>query len=149
MEQKNIDRFFEEYEKHFNLGLSEKEDGVNEAVAVSFENCFIGSSPAGVECGKNDESFPANIKKGFEFYRNIGTQAMNILSKDITVLDEYHVMVKIRWHYSAFKQDSSMVMIDFDNIYFLRVADGQTKIFAYITGDEQKALKENGLLPEN
>jgi hypothetical protein len=148
MENKKIDKFFEDYENNFNKGLSGKDTDINEDVVNSFADCFIESSPVGVICGKNDESFPQRVREGFDFYRSIGTQAMNILSKETTALDDFHSMVKVRWHYSAFKKDSSMVMIDFDTIYFLRIINDDIRIFAYIAGDEQKSLKENGLLPE-
>ena len=36
--------------------------------------------------------------------------------------------------------------IPFTNIYFLQIRDGTPKIFAWITPDEEKALKEAGLL---
>jgi hypothetical protein len=36
--------------------------------------------------------------------------------------------------------------IDFEVIYLLQLRDERIKIFAYITGDEQKAFKDAGLL---
>jgi hypothetical protein len=73
---------------------------------------------------------------------------MHIRSKEITTLDHLHSMVKVGWQYTAKKKDATQVVIDFDVYYFLSHVGGEPKIFAYITGDEQKLLKEHGLIPE-
>ncbi|MNY53329.1 hypothetical protein D3C86_1890750 [compost metagenome] len=83
--------------------------------------------------------------KGYEFYKKIGITSMDILSKKITVLDEYHVMAKIYWR-SNYQKDKATGKIDFEVTYFLLFKDGNYKIFAFITGDEEKALKEHGLV---
>jgi hypothetical protein len=36
--------------------------------------------------------------------------------------------------------------IEFENFYFTQTKENEHKIFAYITGDEQAALKESGLV---
>lgn len=143
--QDKIDAFFDAYARRFNEALTGKEPDI-EATVNSFAGCFIEASPLGVNCGKNDESFREAIPKGNAFYKSIGTESMNIESKQVTELDDYHFMVKVRWNSAYRKQDGSPEIIDFDVYYFLQYREEQLKIFAYITGDEQKVLKERGLL---
>ena len=144
---KNIEDFFSAYETNFNAGLSGENQETQMAISSSFTECFIESSPLGVMCGKNGEEFIANINRGFQFYRTIGSLSMKIISREITPINDLHDMVKVNWRYS-FKKEDNEDFIDFENTYFLKTLNNQTKIFAYIAGDEQKALKEKGLLPE-
>lgn len=54
-------------------------------------------------------------------------------------------MARVYWHYSYLK-DGKPGTIDFHIIYLLTTVNNEIKIFAYIAGDEQKALKERGLI---
>ncbi|RKS25381.1 hypothetical protein CLV94_0411 [Flavobacterium endophyticum] len=141
---KDIETFFNHYEKRVNDALIGKKIDADEATD-SFADCFIESSPLGVICGKNDAEFKKQMLKGYEFYKKIGITSMDILSKEITVLDEYHVMAKIYWR-SNYQKDKATGKIDFEVTYFLNFKDGNHKIFAFIIGDEEKALKEHGLV---
>jgi hypothetical protein len=86
------------------------------------------------------------MQKGYAFYKNIGITSMDIVSKKITLLDDFHIMVKVRWKSNFLKRDGLKSSIEFENIYFNQTRDTQPKVFAYITGDEQAALKEAGLI---
>lgn len=141
---KDIETFFNHYEKRVNDALIGKKIDADEATD-SFADCFIESSPLGVICGKNDAEFKKQMLKGYEFYKKIGITSMDILSKEITVLDEYHVMAKIYWR-SNYQKDKAAGKIDFEVTYFLNFKDSNHKIFAFITCDEEKALKEHGLV---
>ena len=145
--KKGIEDFFTEYALHFNSAMSDEQSDVGPWVQRSFADCFIESSPLGVQCGKNDDGLLKKIKEGFDFYKGIGSQAMNIVSKDITLLDDFHAMVKVYWRY-AYVNDNKPGTIDFHVVYFLTLVNNEIKIFAYITGDEQKVLKERGLIQE-
>jgi hypothetical protein len=144
--KKKIEDFFVAYEEQFNSALAGSSDDVGEVSSGSFAECFIASSPSGVVCGTNGPEFIDNIKKGIEFYRSIGSLSMNILDREITLLDQDHATCKVTWQY-MFTKDDKEDNIDFDVYYFLRTFDDTIKIFAYITGDEQKALREKGLIP--
>ena len=143
--RKKIEEFFSLYEKNFNDSLSDYTNNINEIMASSFADCFIESSPAGVNCGKNDEQFAYVIRQGIGFYRSIGSESMHITDKEITLLDDLHAMCKISWKY-VYRKDGKEGTIDFVVFYFVRTSDEVIKIFAYIAGDEQKALKEKGLI---
>jgi hypothetical protein len=71
---------------------------------------------------------------------------MNIAAKEINLIDDFHAMVKVYWRYH-YQKDNIPGTIDFHSIYFLRAFDNDIRIFAFITGDEQKALMEKGLIP--
>ena len=139
-----IDAFFADYEKLFNRSLKEEVDV--EKTVKSFAGCFVEASPAGIICGNNDDEFRKRIPKGYEFYKSIGTQSMTIQSKKITALDELHQMTKVDWSAGYRKKDGKEEVIDFSVLYFTQLQKGEPKIFAYITGDEQKVLKERGLI---
>lgn len=144
MTNQRLEKFFAEYEARTNRALDGKVDV--EAIVKAFSDCFIGANPNGVMCGRNDEKLRAAISQGMEFYRNIGTKSMKITSISITSLDDYHLMAKVYWQAFYEKKDGSNETIDFDVIYLLQEIDEKMRIFAYISGDEQKALRDRGLI---
>lgn len=133
------------YADRFNLALQGSKPDI-EGTTNSFSEYFIEANPAGVTTGQNDQKFKEAIPQGYEFYIRIGITAMRITSTEITLLDEFHSMVKVSWRSEFLKKDQSSGSIDFVVIYLLQILDNTPKIFAYITGDEQAALKENGLV---
>lgn|GEM_PF-429844 len=145
--QEKIDAFFHDYAERFNNALEGKETDIEGAVHA-FSDCFIESSPLGVICAKNDDSLKQKLSEGFEFYKKIGTTCMVITAKDVTVLDDCHVMVKVHWK-ANYEKGAEGQMIEFSVFYFLNAVEEDLKIFAYITGDEQKLLKERGILPKD
>ena len=140
-----INHFFDQYEKRFNDALMGTPPDI-ETVAQSFADHFIEASPSGVIFGKNDEEFRNTILQGYDFYKKIGIVSMNITSKQIEFLDDFHVMVQVQWNSVFKKKDESKGNIEFVVIYFLQTKDDTHKIFSFITGDEQKVLKEYGLI---
>lgn len=139
-----IEEFFNTYAQRINEALQGKERDTDE-VAGAFANYFVEASPVGVTGSKNDEAFRKMIPKGYEFYRSIGTQLMTITSKDIRFIDDCHSMVTVHWNSVYRKKDNTTETIDFD-VHYLVQTKNDIKIFAYITGDEQKVLKEHGLI---
>ncbi len=141
-----IREFFAQYEARVNKALGEMPVIDAKATAEAFSDCFIAANPGGVNCGKNDEQFQSQILQGFEFYRSIGTKSMKISGLTITSLDEFHVQARVCWQADYIKKDGSGERIDFDVIYLLQTMGERPKIFAYITGDEQRVLRERGLI---
>jgi hypothetical protein len=86
------------------------------------------------------------IPQGWEFYRQIGVQSMNIQSKDVIMLDEMHAMVRVLWNCAFIRKDNTKGDISFEVIYMVQLRKEGPKIFAYVTGDEHKALSEEGLI---
>lgn len=143
--QVEIDEFFSQYATRFNQALKEEKSDVDET-ANAFARCFIEATPKGVMCGGNDAQFRKMIQQGYAFYRSIGLTYMEIMSKEITVLDTWHSLVKGHWRASFVKVDGSLGELEFDVFYLLQKITKTYRIFAYITGDEQKALRENELI---
>jgi hypothetical protein len=139
-----VNDFFSLYADRFNKALNQGTD--LEGTAQSFSDYFIGANPLGVMGGANNEDFKAALKQGYTFYKNIGIQSMDIVSRETTLLDDFHAMTKVRWKSSYIKKDNAAGSIEFDTIYFTQAKGTEIKIFAYITGDEQAALKANGLI---
>lgn len=133
-----------EYAVRFNDALAGKDADIEGTIA-SFADCFIEASPLGVTCGKNDAGFREAIPQGYAFYKSIGTSFVKIANKSITLLDDMHAMVKIRWLSAYQKKNDHEVTIEFDVFYFVQQRVG-LKIFAYVTGDEQKVFRGYGLI---
>ena len=144
---KEIEAFFHAYERNFNDSLAGNMNAA--ATANSFADCFIAVSPAGVNCGKVDDSFASVIEQGYHYYASCGVKAMKIAGQAISPLNEFHFVNKVQWacHYDL--DESRKGVIDFEVIYFLRLADRQIRIFGFISGDEQKAFRDRGLIPES
>jgi len=142
-----LDHFFDLYEERFNKALRDYQVDV-EGTANAFAESFIEASPVGVVSGKNDQQFREMIPQGYRFYRNIGTESIDIVSKDIIILDDFHSMVKVFWDCKYTKKDLSKGHVEFNVKYFVQTMNNEHKIFAYITGNEQKVLEEEGLLDE-
>ena len=142
--EKNIHHFFAAYEKRFNDALKGEPDV--EGTARAFASCFVEASSMGIMCGHNDQEFRKKIPQGIEFYKKIGTRLMEIVSQEVTPLDDYHYLVKIHWKAHYKNKDNSDLVIEFDINYFLQGLNNELKIFAYITGDEQGVLRKHGLI---
>lgn len=145
-QHKKIDAFFDAYARRFqNVLDGDKVD--LDATINAFAQCFIEASPLGVICGQNDDEFKKSLQNGYDFYKNIGTQTMKIIDKEITLLDDFHALVKVHWLATYIKKNQASLPIDFNVFYLIQYLHGEPKIFAYITGDEQQVLKDNGLIP--
>ena len=144
--EKHLRQFFDAYAARFNAALS-GEDPDTDATVAAFADCFVEASPLGIQCSKNDEQFRKTIPEGYAFYKSIGTQRMEISGSNITLLDEWHAMIQVHWHAVYRKKEDPELYIDFDVWYLVQELQEKIRIFAYITGDEQKVLKDKGLVP--
>jgi hypothetical protein len=145
--KKAIEEFFAGYEGSFNEALANNAENARDGIGNSFAECFVESTPAGVSCMERNE-FVSKVHERFDFYKSIGSKSMTIVSKDISVLDDFHAMAKVYWRYE-YEKDSRSGTVDFHAVYFLTMAgDNAPRIFACIAGDEQRVLKEKGLVTE-
>lgn len=143
-EQVIID-FFRAYAQRFNECLANQRPADVRSVRAAFAPYFVESSPVGVRGGKNGLLFRWMVPRGLAYYRRIGARRMQLAEMEITALDPLHALCKVSWHSEYQRADGSETSIDFDVIYLLRLTEGEPRIFAYITGDEQRALEEHGL----
>lgn len=133
---------FDRYEREFNAGLTGEAD--LEAVAALYAACFIAASPAGVFTGKNDEELRRVSAKGFKHYRDTGVQRMNVRNLDISAIDELHGLARVAWR-AIYKVEGAQKVIDFTNVYLVRLEGGTAKVFGWITGDEAEVLRQHGI----
>ena len=142
-----IRRFFEAYQTRMNDALTDPPVIDVSGLVAAFAKYFVGTDPRTVSGGKNGWLFRRMVPRGYAFYRKIGTQRMEIRALEVTPLDDYHAMARTHWWSVYLAKSGQTVEIEFDNIYLLHIANGATpKIFAYITGDEKRVLKEHGLI---
>jgi hypothetical protein len=145
--KKAIEEFFAGYESSFNEALANVNLDMREVIGSSFADCFIESTPSKVTCMERS-GFESKIRGGIDFYRGIGVKSMTIVSKDISMLDDFHAMAKVYWRYD-YEKDSKSGSLDFHVVYlFTMGTENSPRIFAYLAGDEERALKEKGLVAE-
>ncbi|MFZ6012160.1 MAG: hypothetical protein ACOYXT_17595 [Bacteroidota bacterium] len=118
------------------------------SIMQSFSDFVVSANPMGVAGGKNDDQLAKAIHQGIDYYKRIGIVSMNIISKEITMLDDFHAIAKIFWS-SFYGNENTSGEIPFEVVYLVQCKEGVIKIFAYVTGDEQAAFKAHRLLPES
>lgn len=73
-------------------------------IAKAFSSCFIAANPLGVNCGSNNEEFKTAMSQGYAFYKNTGGMAMDIVSLETTILDNFHEIAKVIWRCNYIKK---------------------------------------------
>ena len=142
-----IRQFFVAYETRINDALKNPPVVDAAAAAGAFADYVVGSDPQRVSGHRNGLLFRMMIPRGYRSYRKAGTKRMEIRGLRVTPLDDSHAMAHTHWWSLYLAKTGKVVEIEFDNIYMMHVPDaGAPKIFAYITGDEQKLLKAHGLV---
>jgi hypothetical protein len=145
--EQQVDAFFKAYAKRSDDALHDPPVEDIGGMVTSFASYFVGSGPAGVMGGANDDKFRAAVPQGNERYRALGGKAFRLESVRSTELDALHVMARVDWAFDYERNsDGRRGTITFQNIYLLTFASGEPKVFAFITPDEQQALKDHGLL---
>jgi hypothetical protein len=117
-----------------------------EGMVRSFAPFFVGSSPRGVMGGANDDAFREMVPKGFAHYRNVGGKHMTIKGIRVIELDRLHAVADVDWQFDYVNKAGKAGQVTFTNFYFVTIADGSAKVFAYVTPDEEQAMREHGLL---
>ena len=144
MMEASVKKLFERYERAFNESLAGDAD-VRE-VASLYASSFIAATPAGVMTGKNNDQLKQVMAQGYARYRAIGTKAMRIRNVRLSPMDEQHCVAHVAWTATYAKKDRPDVTIDFDIHYFVRTVDGKSKVFGWVSGDEQALLREHGII---
>jgi hypothetical protein len=117
-----------------------------DGIVSSFAPYVVGSNPKGVMGGPASD-LRTIIPQGFAQYRRVGGKAMRVTRVKATELDNLHVQARVDWEFDYERpSDGRKGTITFQNIYFLSFAMGSPKVFASITPDEQRAMKDHGLI---
>jgi hypothetical protein len=135
----SVRKLFTEYEKAFDaLDLSKS--------AEFFADTFISAGPRGV-IAQSKAEFLKLAHQAADFYKSLGQTSARILSMDETSISNEYSMVKVHWGVTFKKTGDKM--IEFDVTYFVQNTGNEPKIIMFIAHqDEQKAMRELGLMPE-
>ena len=139
-----VRQLFERYQQHFGAAIAGAAD--MEQIASSYASAFIAASPAGVMTGQNDDQLKEVMQRGFDYYRQIGTKDMSIRDIRMSPIDGLHCIAHVSWTAVYARKDGPDVSIDFDVHYLIQKLGNDPKIFGWVTGDEQAALKEYGVI---
>jgi hypothetical protein len=142
----DFDSFFRGYIDAFNRSLGDTVDAAG--IRAHFADCFVGASPAGIECGANDDAFAARLEQGYAFYKKIGTKRIALRQLEATAIDDlhHHHLVKVFYRADYRKRTGETVSIDFYVTYLVQTREGASRIFAFIAGDEMEAYRKHGLM---
>lgn len=139
-----INVFLSEYETEFNIAFhSDPDVGTT---AKLFAESFVEANPSGITSRRNDDGFRKYIAEKYAFYKDIGLKEMRIVSRDINMLNDMHGVDKVKWKAFYETKEGKKDELEFEVIYFVQVINGDPRIFAYITGDENRVLRERGLI---
>ena len=133
---------FDRYQALFAQGLAGEVDPAAQADLYAAE--MIAASPLGVRAGKNDAGMAAAMAQGYAYYRAIGTRAMHIRALHLPPIDGLHCLAHVGWRAHYQRPDLPETVVDFEVHYLVRVQD-QARVFGWISGDEQAALKQHGI----
>jgi hypothetical protein len=138
--------FFEAYAKRTNEALARPPRVDVKGLRDAFADYFVAADPNGVQGGRNGLLFRLMLRWGFRTYRRMGTRAIDLVGLEISSLDDFHAVARTDWvaRYDGSVGDGED--IPFSSHYFLQIREGEARIFAYVTPDEQQALKEHGLI---
>ncbi|WP_162894783.1 hypothetical protein [Rhizobium terrae] len=140
-----VRRLFDEYGRTSNDALKDDAMVHVSQIASFFAAYFVGSTPKAVFGGPNDAAFREFIPRGFARYREAGGRRMEITGVKVVTLNELHALAEVGWDFCYVNKAGKGGNVRFTNFYFVTVADSEPRIFAYITGDEEKAMKDHGL----
>nr|WP_250809780.1 hypothetical protein [Neorhizobium tomejilense] len=143
--EEKVRRLFDEYGRTSNDALKDAASVDVSGVAAFFAPYFVGSTPQAVFGGANDAAFREVIPQGFARYRDAGGKRMDITGVRISCLNDLHALAEVGWDFSYVNKAGEAGNVRFTNFYLVTIADGDPRIFAYITGDEEKAMRDHGL----
>ena len=144
MMEASVTKLFGRYERLFNQTLGGDMDA--RELASLYASCFIASTPTGLMTGKNNDQMKQVMAQGYARYRAIGTKEMRIRDIRLSPLDEHHCVAHVAWTGTYARKDQPDVTVDFDVHYFVRTVDGKSKVFGWVSGDEQELLRKHGVV---
>ena len=145
MESPDYEALFRDYAKAYERSLGDSVDV--DAIRAFFAEAFLSAGVGGqVAVGANDKTFEETLRKGYAFYKAIGTASMRVDRVEPEVLYENHDRVRVFYLAGYRKKDGSEVAIPFDVLYLLQRRSGGPKIIGFIAGDEMAAYRSYGLV---
>ena len=144
MMEASVRKLFERYERLFMESLGGNKD--MREVASLYASKFIAATPAGVMTGKNDDQLKQVMAQGYARYRAIGTKEMRLRNVRLSPIDEHHCVAHVEWTATYARKDQPDLAIDLEVHYFVRTLHGKSKVFGWVSGDEQAVLRQHGII---
>jgi hypothetical protein len=141
--EERVRELFARYEQVFRRALHGYAD-VGEAARL-YAAEFIAATPSGVMTGKNDERLAKVMQDGYAHYRAQGMKDIRLRGLRIAPIDEGHCLAHVSWQATYARENRPEVAVDFEVHYFVQTLASGPKVFGWVSGDEQKLLKERGL----
>ena len=86
------------------------------------------------------------VADGVRNYRKMGATSFIIESVAVSAIDDLHDLARVGWQFDyRHPVTGHKGTIRFENVYFVSQVGDQPKIFAWVTPDEQAALKAHDL----
>jgi hypothetical protein len=71
---------------------------------------------------------------------------MRIRNVALSVIDDLHCVAHVGWTATYRRDDLAETAIEFDVHYLVQLRDGAAKVFGWVAGDEQAALRQRGII---
>jgi hypothetical protein len=137
-----VRELFARYESFFARALAGTAD-MAEAETL-YTTDVIAASPAGVMSGKTAD-FRDTMAQGYAHYRAIGTRTMRLRELHLIPIDDSHCVAHVGWTATYARPDPPETAVDFEVHYLVQIRDGVARVFGWIAGDEDAALKQHGI----
>lgn len=140
----SVRQLFRDYEALTARGL--RGDVHADAFGAFFAAEFIAASAQGVRGGKNDAAMRDAMADEFAHHRKVGATAMRVEAVRIMPLDAAHCVAAVDWSATYDRGARPDVTIRFTVHYFVQQTADGPRIFGWVSGDEQAALREHEIL---
>ncbi len=138
MNTTKLEKLFSDYEKSFSR-LDIK------AIAKDYTDTFISAGPKGT-IAQNKKEFEKKAEEASAFYKSIGQNSAQIISKKIIPISNEYCMVTVHWGVTFEKTGDKL--IEFNVSYIVQDINDETKIILFISHeDEEEAMKKLWLKP--
>ena len=114
-------------------------------LAGLFAANVVGSSPQGVVAAQAAQ-LPYILEDAQVEYRKVGGRRFIVRDVRVMEIDDVHVQCAVDWNFGYVNAAGQGGDVDFTNLYYLTFASGSPKIFAFITPDEGRTMREHGLV---
>ena len=110
----DYEAFLASYVDAYNRSLGDTVD--TDGIRAHFADCFVGSGPAGANCGQDGDTFADALRQGYAFSKAIGTKRMSVRGLTVTEIEPGHALVRVDYH-AGYEKDGQPLGIDFDMSY--------------------------------
>ncbi len=116
-----------------------------EELAALYDDSFLAAGPEGGAAFRNDAAFLDWLRQVRDLNVQAGMTSLAPIEFESVAISAQYVLVTVRW--AATFQKTGDTPIPFRISYLLRVFDGTYKVAAYVSHDDEEAMRRtHGLL---